>query len=123
MFPQYRDTVLDESMAGYLSNFRPESAHNVYLSIAAAAGFAALAAYGTLIVGTFVTILPHIRSGRRASILFVGLIAAFTGHLITDLFMTVDLAGSWLFWVLMGAGLAVADHSENEAIELSDHRT
>jgi hypothetical protein len=63
MFPQYRDEILNEGIADYLSNFRPESAHNVYVSIAAAEGFAALGAYLTLIVACFTSILRAIRSG------------------------------------------------------------
>jgi putative inorganic carbon (HCO3(-)) transporter len=112
VFPQYRDTVLDRAMAEHLSRFRPESAHNVYLSTAAAAGFPALVAYVALIVGAVVAVFPLIWPGRRESILLVGLVAALAGHAVTDWFMTVDLSGGWLFWALIGAGLAFADDPE-----------
>ena len=37
----------------------------------------------------------------------VAILAASAGHLVTDAFMTADVTGTWLFWVLMGAGLGV----------------
>jgi O-antigen ligase len=117
VFPQYRDSALDQAMAEHLSRFRPESAHNVFLSTAAASGFVALVAYVALIAGTVASVRPLIWPGRRESILLVGLLAALAGHAVTDWFMTVDLSGAWLFWVLMGAGLALADDRERWAEE------
>ena len=40
------------------------------------------------------------------------MLAAVAGHLVTDAFMTADVTGTWLFWVLMGAGLGVAAGAE-----------
>lgn len=111
IFPDYRDLVLDAPYAEHFARFRPEGPHNAYLSIAAGSGFPALAAYVILVGGTAVAILPHIRAGGRASILLAGLVAALVGHIVTDWFITIDLAGSLLFWTLMGAGLAFIDHA------------
>jgi O-antigen ligase len=111
IFPDYRDKVLDEPYAEHFARFRPESPHNVHLSVAAGAGFPALAAYVILVGGAVISILPHAGTRGRESILLAGLIAALIGHVVTDWFMTMDLSGSWLFWALMGAGLALIDHN------------
>jgi hypothetical protein len=38
----------------------------------------------------------------------MGVVGAVLGHLITDVFMTAETTSSWLFWLLMGAGLGLA---------------
>lgn len=117
VFPEYRDTVLDETRATYLAQFRPESSHNTYLSIAAGTGIPALLAYMTVIGATAIALLGHVGTPGRESILLSGLVAAMVGHVVTDSFMTIDLSGSWLFWALMGAGLAVIDHRSRQQPE------
>jgi putative inorganic carbon (HCO3(-)) transporter len=114
IFPEYRDEILDEEYAEHFARFRPESPHNVYLSVAAGAGFPALAAYVILVGSTSVAILPRAGLRGRESVLLTGLIAALVGHVVTDWFMTADLSGSWLFWALMGAGLALIDHTTSD---------
>ena len=111
IFPDYRDEILDEAYAEHFARFRPESPHNAYLSVAAGAGFPALAAYLILVGGTVIAVLPRAGMRGRGSVLLAGLIAALLGHAVTDSFMTLDLPGSWLFWALMGAGLALIDHN------------
>ena len=122
IFPDYRDEVLDGAYAEHFARFRPESPHNVYLSVAAGAGFPALAAYGILVGGAIISILPHAGTRGRESVLLAGLIAALIGHVVTDWFMTMDLSGSWLFWALMGAGLALIDHQtrDGETVRTGD---
>jgi hypothetical protein len=34
--------------------------------------------------------------------------AAAVGHVVTDAFMSAEITGSWMFWILMGAGLGIA---------------
>jgi putative inorganic carbon (HCO3(-)) transporter len=110
VFPEYRDDVLTEAFAAYLARFRPESPHNVYLSVAAGTGVPALLAYLVVVGGAGIAIFRHIGARSSESILLSALIAAMVGHVVTDSFMTIDLSGSWLFWALMGAGLALIDH-------------
>jgi hypothetical protein len=111
VFPEYRDRVLDAGFARHFTQFRPESAHNAYISISAGTGIPALIAYAVLIASTAIALLRHVRVPGRESILLAGIIAAMTGHAVTGWFITIDLSGSWLFWVLMGAGLTMVNHS------------
>jgi O-antigen ligase len=92
----------------YISQFRVESPHNVYLGIAAGAGFPALAAYLLVVGGFAVSTLRAARRSTRPSVqwLQVTMVAAIAGHLVTDLFMTADLTTAWLAWLTMGMGLA-----------------
>ena len=110
LFPQYRDTIL-ASRRDFWIRFRPESPHNVYLAIAGGAGFPALAAYFTLLVAVFIQLCRGLRKtpSLAARMLLAGVLAAAAGHLVTDLFMTGDVAGSWLFWLLLGAGVGYAE--------------
>ncbi len=113
LFPQYRDTVLGPSRAQAFMPFRPESPHNVYVAIASGAGFPALAAYVGVLAGFFFLVgraLKATRSGWRR-IALVALLAAVAGHVVTDTFMTAEVTSSWLFWVLLGAGLGIAGAS------------
>jgi O-antigen ligase len=93
-----------------LSEFRIESPHDVYLAVAAGAGIPALVAYLTLL-GAIAVVL--VRAARRdpdprRRWWFAALATALAAHLVTDAFMTADLLTTWLFWVLMGAGVAAA---------------
>lgn len=117
VFPEYRDSVLDPAYAEYFARFRPESPHNVYVSIAAGAGFPALATYLVLVGAALTLILPRDGQDGRESILLAGLGVALAGHLVTDCFVTTDLSGSWLFWALMGAGLAAIDRNTQHGID------
>ncbi len=113
LFDGYRDATLDPYHAEALRHFRPESPHNVYLATAAGAGFPALAAYLAIIGGVVVMFTRAIRSAATTwtRLAFVALLATVTGHVVTDAFMTAEVAGSWTFWVLMGAGVGLA-HTE-----------
>lgn len=102
-FPRYRDAVLPPARAAIMARFRPESPHNVPLAIAVGAGIPALIAYFWLLV---LAILTGWRRLRRASpserLLVAALLASVSGHIVTDLFMTAEVTGSWVFWVLLG---------------------
>lgn len=110
LFPRYAEATLGESRAEVWSAYRAESPHNVYLAIAVGAGFPALAAY-LAVIGAFVFLAVRAVKTARAEwrgAALVALLAAAAGHLVTDMFMTAEVTGSWLFWLLMGAGLAIA---------------
>jgi putative inorganic carbon (HCO3(-)) transporter len=108
VFPSYRDEVVQPYYADYLSRFRPESPHNVYLALAAGAGFIALGAQLAALIGGLVIIVRAALRTRSGRVLLIGVSAATAGHLVTDAFMTMDVATTWLMWVLLGGGIAVA---------------
>ena len=109
VFDRYRDDVLAPDRAAFLSRFRPESAHNVYLQIAAGAGLPALVAYLAIIILSGARTLAGIRSSvlPRARIFGVACLAAVVAHLVTDSFVTGETSSSVLFWVALGAGAAL----------------
>ncbi len=116
LFPRYRDAVLEPSRASAFMPFRPESPHNVYLAIAAGVGIPALAAYVAVLAGFFYLAVRALKATRSKwrRIALVALLAAVAGHLVTDAFMTAEVTSSWLFWILMGAGLGLAGASQGE---------
>ena len=111
IFPDYARDLPDRTERA-LNKFRIESPHNVYLAITAGTGFPALASYLTLVASFVVCVL---RAARRAvsrvtKTILVMFVAAISGHLVTDVFMTADLTTAWLTWLLMGAGLSAASN-------------
>lgn len=110
LFPQYRDTLLASRRDFWLA-YQPESPHNEYLAIASGAGLPALAAYLALIVAIFLQLVRALKRapGRAARVTLAAVLAAAAGHLVTDLFMTADITGSWMFWILLGAGVGYAE--------------
>jgi O-antigen ligase len=110
LFPRYRDVVLTPEHARALSSYRPESPHNVYLAIAAGTGIPALLAYLSFLSGCVYVLVKALTSrltgSRRPALL--GLLAALSGHAVTDNFMTAEITSSWLFWVLAAAAVAAA---------------
>ena len=106
VFPRYSHQVLPRRRAVALDAFRVESPHNVYLSVAAGSGIPALVAYLAIVVGLFTTIVGALRNATgRMRIALVAVLAALTGHLMTDAFMTAEITSSWLFWLVGGATL------------------
>ena len=106
VFPRYSHLVLPADRATALDAFRVESPHNVYLGIAAGSGIPALVAYLGIIAGFFVAAIRAARSAPRARrLVLAAFLAAVTGHLVTDAFMSPDVTSTWLNWVLLGAVL------------------
>jgi O-antigen ligase len=104
VFPTYRDRVLPPEQAAMLAHYTAESPHDVPLAIADGAGLPAALAYVVVVAGAFwagVRRLPSASATGR--ILIGGTLAAVAGHFVTDLFMTADIATSWIFWLLLGA--------------------
>lgn len=110
LFPQYRDSLLASRREFWLA-YAPESPHNVYLAIAAGSGIPALAAYLALIGAIFVQLLRGLRAAadRSARIALAAILAGAAGHLVADLFMTADIAGAWLVWMILGTGVGYAE--------------
>jgi O-antigen ligase len=114
VFPPYRDRFLAERRDFWLQ-YRPESPHNVYLAIADGAGVPALALYLGLIGVIFFELA---RAARRmvdpaGRILLAGVMAAAAGHLVADFFMTAGIAGTWMFWLVLGGAIGYAETSRS----------
>ena len=105
LFGDYRDRVLTPERAAVMARFRPESAHNVYISTAAGAGIPALIAY-VAIIG--LALAAGVRAARRdvslaARLTLAGLMGAVAVHLVTDSFMTAEPSAAAIFWIMLGA--------------------
>jgi O-antigen ligase len=110
LFPQYRNRMPAGRQTFWMA-YSPESPHNVYLAIADGEGLPALVAYLTL-VGAVLWQLARecTRAPSRATrALLAAVLAAAVGHLVADMFMTADVAGSWLIWLLLGAAVGYAE--------------
>jgi putative inorganic carbon (HCO3(-)) transporter len=120
MFPAYRDKVLDVDTATHLAKFRPESPHNVYIATASGSGLFALAALGLLIflVGQSAVARSLHGDSPTAWPLAAGVAAALAGHLVTEMFMTQEVAGSLVFWVIAGAAVASDQPQSDAGIDL-----
>jgi O-antigen ligase len=109
LFGDYRDQVLPADRARVWEKYRPESPHNHYLAIAGGAGVPALLAYIGVIGIAVARGVRGVRRSRDARTIVVGaaFLAAIAGHLVTDFFMTAEVTGSVLFWVVLGATAAL----------------
>jgi O-antigen ligase len=109
-FPHYRDTMLASRRQFWL-HYRPESPHNQYLAIAAGSGLPALAAYLAFIAMVLARLAEAARRAASPALklTLTAVLAALVAHAVADAFMTADIAGSWLFWVLLGAGAGFAE--------------
>jgi O-antigen ligase len=112
LFPGYRDALLSSARARAFSPYRVESPHNVFLPTADGAGFPALALYLGAIAFVIVAVRRALEGRSNAEgALLVALVAVVAGHLVTDAFMTADVTSTWLFWLVLGAGAAVAQRA------------
>jgi O-antigen ligase len=104
-----------------VSKYRVESAHNVYLNMAATTGLPATAAYLAVVVLVVVALGRGASAtrDRRIQVALVGIVAAIIGHLVTDVFVSAELTSTSLLWILMGAGYAIA--SAQRATQATDH--
>lgn len=112
-FPGYSRLVLPASHVAFFDQFRVESPHNVFLAVAAGAGMPALLAYLTLVAAVLVNLARAIRTTDEAMarVILWALVAATVGHMVTDFFMTAEVAESLVFWVLVGVAVAVSAES------------
>lgn len=109
-FPRYSQTALSAARAEELNRYRVESPHDVPLTIAATTGLPSLVAYGVFLGAAALHLARRARHSaeRRVRILLAGALAGVVGHTVTGLFMTVELTGAWLSWVVLGAALGLA---------------
>jgi O-antigen ligase len=106
-FPAYRDRMLPAARVDFLRQFVVESPHDVPLAIAIGGGVLALVAYLIFVAGAFWEGARRLSSKSRSQrILVAALLGAAAGHFFTDLFMTADTSGSWIFWIVLGALVA-----------------
>jgi O-antigen ligase len=107
VFPAYSREVLSAERVAYFDQYRVESPHNVYLGAAATTGVPALAAYLVVIGGSlFVTLRAAGEAADPRYRLALFTVAVAVGaHLVTDTFMSPEITGTWLSWMLIGAGL------------------
>jgi O-antigen ligase len=109
-FPSHSRAVLSRADVRHFEQFRIESPHNQLLTLAAGAGIPAAVAYVAVLVGLARTLWR--RAGRSHDdaerVVIVAVVAAGAGHVATGSLMTAEVTGSWLFWVLMGGGVALA---------------
>lgn len=117
VFARYRDVVLPPARAAVMARFRPESPQDVPLAIADGAGLPALAAYIAVVVLAMLAGWRRLRHGSpNERWLLAGLMAALAGHVVTDLFMTAEVTGSWIFWVLLGVLCATRERGTKPAL-------
>jgi len=110
VWPEYRDQVVDPDRLFALQGSDPASPHNLFIATAQGAGLPALVALLVALIGVFVTLAQGLPAAASPAtrVTIAAVIAAGVGFLVTNMFMTAELTGSWLVWVLLGAGLALA---------------
>ena len=108
----------------HYERFRVESPHNAVLAVASGAGIPAAIAYLSVLVGVISVLWHATRSRRDAAVrlALLAVMAAVLGHVVTDAFMTSEITGSWLFWILVGAGVGIASAvtADGEGATISD---
>jgi O-antigen ligase len=109
-FPTYSRMVLPASSVRYFSNFRVESPHDEVLSVAAGAGIPTALAYLALLGGIAVTLWRTLRRTKDAALrlAIVSVLSAGIGYFVTISFNSLEIAGSWLFWTLLGAAVGIS---------------
>ena len=114
---EYRDQVLPPERARRLARFRPESPHNELIGIAAGSGIPAVIAYASFLVACGVLTVRRIRTGPRdeGSIIATVCLLVLVSHVVTAFFKTPDATTSWLFLVVIGAGLAAMADTQDRA--------
>lgn len=122
LFGDYRDHVLPADRARVWEKYRPESPHNHFLAIAGGAGVPALVAYLAIIGAAVVRNIRGVRLAAaahdgRTALMGIAFLAVIGGHLVTDFFITAEVAGSVLFWVVLGASAALGARRADVALE------
>ena len=94
------------------------------LAVASGAGIPAAIAYLSVLVGVTYVLWHATRSTRDAAVrlALLAVMAAALGHVVTNAFMSSEITGSWLFWVLIGAGVGVASvvTADSEVLPMTD---
>jgi len=123
-FPGYSRTVLPAAAVRHYERFRVESPHNQVLAVASGAGIPAAIAYVSVLFGVLYVLWHAFRRRRDAGVrlALLAVMAAVLGHVVTDAFMSSEVTGSWLFWILAGAGVGIASvvTTDSEGTTVSD---
>jgi O-antigen ligase len=109
-FPTYSPKVLSAPSLRYFDRFRVESPHDEVLSVAAGAGIPTALAYLAILGGIAVTLWRMLRRTKDLTLrlVMVSILSAGTGYFVTNSFNSAEIAGSWLFWTLLGAAVGVS---------------
>jgi O-antigen ligase len=109
-FPTYSRMVLSASSVQYFNNFSVESPHDEVLSVAAGAGIPTALAYLALLGGIAVTLWRTLRRTKDAALrlAIVSVLSAGTGYFVANSFNSAEIAGSWLFWTLLGGAVGIS---------------
>ena len=120
----YSRAVLSPAAVRHYEQFRVESPHNEMLGVASGAGIPASHRLperpGR---GHLCSVARNTWSeGRRSAPRAVGRDGRGTGPRGTGAFMTPEITGSWLFWILVGAGVGIASvvTADGEGATMSD---
>jgi putative inorganic carbon (HCO3(-)) transporter len=110
VFPGSSRTVLPAATVSYFEQFRVESPHDQVLAVASGAGIPAAIAYISALAGIVYVLWRATTRGRDGAVrlALVAVMAAALAHVVTDAFMSAEITGSWMFWILVGAGVGVA---------------
>lgn len=123
-FPGYSRTVLPAEAVRHFDRFRVESPHNEVLAVASGAGIPAAIAYLSILVGVIHVLWHAMRRSRDAAmrLALLAVMAAVLGHVVTNTLKSSEITGSWIFWVLVGAGVGIASivPADSEGATLGD---
>jgi O-antigen ligase len=106
-FPAYSRVVLAPAAVRYFDQYRVESPHDEVLAIGAGSGIPAALAYLVILGGGWMILVRQLRRSESPTLrlAMIAVLAASIGHVVTDSFMSAEVTGSWLFWVLLGAAV------------------
>ena len=108
--PELGDSFPNPDRAQRFSSYRVESTHNIYLTTATGSGIpAALVLAAALSTGIFLACRrsSERRSGPPALPSSVGL--ALLAYAITNFFISAELAGSAIAWILLGSIVSMSE--------------
>lgn len=116
MYPKYRRPEYGKLEGGH--NFTPDRLHNEYLNTLATRGIlAGFVYYVGIILGWYFLILKGLYKMRKNPYVYIlaSLLAGVTVYLGQVMFNFGVVATLFLFYTLMGLGLALANHPDFEA--------
>jgi O-antigen ligase len=107
VFPSYRDATLSTDRAAVFRPLRVESPHNALLAVAVGSGLFALAFFLGILAVSYRQLWMARADSALLGVVATGVAGALTAHLVGDLFITAEVTGTWLFWLVLGSCLAV----------------
>lgn len=116
-FDRYRDDVLPVDRAETFDSLRVESPHNGLLAIAVGSGLIALGLYLATLGITCRRLIQASSTGSVTRTVFAGVVASVAGYITANLFITAEISGTWLLWLLLGSSLAAASAIDSTTLE------